>query len=188
MRGRELFTKFKFIISILVFIFRLLPRFLKQFLYELFSSVPTRIGVLLRYAVLKSQAEFIGDNVYIARYVVIKNAHKLNIGNNVSVHEFCYIDAQGGVNIGNDVSIAHRSSIISFDHQYHDKSISIKYNPLFVRKIIISNDVWIGAGVTVLKGITIDKHVIVAAGAVVLEDLPSNHIYGGIPARELKEI
>lgn len=188
MRGRDFFKIFKWIIFLLATLLGLLPRFFKIGLYEVCSSVPTRFGVLLRYIVLKSLLPSMGDNVYVARHVVIKNYDKLSVGHNVSLHEFCYIDALGEISIGDNVSIAHRSSLISFDHGYDDRNTPIKYNPLCAGKITIENDVWIGAGVTILKDVLISERVIVAAGAVVLNDLVSNHIYGGIPARKLKGI
>lgn len=188
MHGRDLFKIFKVVIWLMATILRPFPSFIKASLYEVFSIVPTRFGVLLRYVVLKSLLPYMGDNVYIARHVIIKNYQKLTIGSNVSIHEFCYLDALGEICIGNDVSIAHRSSIISFDHGYDDSNIAIKYNPLHAGRVTISNDVWIGAGVTILKDVLINERTVVAAGAVVRNDLVSNHIYGGIPARELKEI
>lgn len=188
MRGRDFFKLFKWIIFLLAALLGFLPRFFRIGLYELCSTLPTRFGIFIRYIVLKSLLPSMGDNVYVARHVVIKNYDKLRIGNNTSIHEFCYLDAFGEISIGDHVSIAHRSSIISFDHGYDDGHLPIKYNPLCAGKINISNDVWIGAGVTILKDVCINERVIVAAGAVVKNDLVSNHIYGGVPARKLKEI
>ncbi|MFM5651707.1 hypothetical protein ACET76_05575 [Aeromonas caviae] len=188
MRGRDIFKLLKWIVFLFVVLLNIFPRFFKIGLYEVCSIIPTRFGVFLRYIVLKSLLPSMGDNVYVARHVVIKNYDKLSLGNNVSLHEFCYVDAFGEISIGDDVSIAHRSSIISFDHGYTDNNTPIKYNPLCPGKITISKDVWIGAGVTILKNVCINERVIVAAGAVVLNDLVSNHIYGGVPARKLKEI
>lgn len=54
--------------------------------------------------------------------------------------------------------------------------------------VVIGNDVWIGAHVTVLPGVTIGDNVVVAAGAVVTKDVPSNSIVGGVPARILRHL
>ncbi|EGR4429389.1 acyltransferase [Vibrio cholerae] len=188
MRGRDIFKKLKKIIILCSLVFRIFPKFLNVFLYELFSLLPTRVGALLRYLVLKSLVKSIGDNVYIGRHVVIKNYERLTIGSNVSIHEFCYLDAFGDIFIGNNVSIAHRSSLLSFDHQYNEKSIPIKYNNLIPGYINVSDDVWIGAGVVILKNTNIESRVIIAAGAVAFGELKTNHIYGGVPVKIIKEI
>ena len=54
--------------------------------------------------------------------------------------------------------------------------------------IHIGSKVWIGAGVIVTKGVTIGDNSVIAAGAVVTHDIPSNVIAAGVPARILKEI
>lgn len=188
MAGRKLYFFFEPILLVLVFFIRLLPYGFRCALYNFSVSIPSYIGTALRFVFLKSVLKSVGKNVYVGRYVIIKNFKNLSVGNNVSLHEFCYIDALGEISIGDNVSIAHRSSLISFDHGYDDSNTPIKYNPLCAGKITIENDVWIGAGVTILKDVLISQRVIVAAGAVVLNDLVSNHIYGGIPARKLKGI
>ncbi|MNG87792.1 Galactoside O-acetyltransferase [compost metagenome] len=188
MNGRKIYFLFEPMLLILVFLIKILPYGFRCALYNFSVFIPSYIGAALRFIFLKSALKSVGKNVYVGRYVIIKNFKNLKIGDNVSLHEFCYIDALGEISIGDNVSIAHRSSIISFDHGYDDNNIPIKYNPLCAGKITISNDVWIGAGVTILKDVLINERVIVAAGAVVLNDLVSNHIYGGVPARKLKGI
>ena len=55
-------------------------------------------------------------------------------------------------------------------------------------EIRIGNDVWLGANVTILPGVTIGDNVIVGAGAVVTKDIPDNSLAVGVPARVVKEI
>ena len=59
---------------------------------------------------------------------------------------------------------------------------------LYPAPIHIGRKVWIGAGVIITKGVTIGDNSIVAAGAVVTHDIPSNVIAAGVPARILREI
>lgn len=54
--------------------------------------------------------------------------------------------------------------------------------------IKIGNDVWIGGNSTILPGVTIGDNVVVAAGAVVTKDVPSNCLVGGVPARVIREL
>ena len=60
-------------------------------------------------------------------------------------------------------------------------------SPLDDLPVIISNDVWLGAGCTILKGVTIGEGAIVAAGALVLKDVPPFSIVGGVPSKVIKE-
>lgn len=54
--------------------------------------------------------------------------------------------------------------------------------------VLIGDDVWIGGNVTILPGVTVDSNVVVAAGAVVTKDVPSNCLVGGVPARVMKRL
>jgi acetyltransferase-like isoleucine patch superfamily enzyme len=109
----------------------------------------------------------------------------LRIGQFVSIHRWCYIDAVGDITIGNDVSIAHSSSILSFDHTWADASRPIRDNPIRLAPVNIANDVWIGCGVRILAGVSIGQRCIVAAGAVVVNDVPNGTVAGGVPARRI---
>ena len=53
--------------------------------------------------------------------------------------------------------------------------------------VIIEGDNWIGANVTILKGVKIGEGAIIAAGSVVTKDIPAYEIWGGVPARFLKK-
>jgi acetyltransferase-like isoleucine patch superfamily enzyme len=129
-----------------------------------------------------------GVNVYISRFVILKNIEKISFGDNVSIHEFSYLDGLGGIFIGDNVSIAHNASIISFEHTYDLLEFPIKYNPLITKSIEIADDVWIGCGVRILGGTLIGSRTIVAAGSVVKGQLTNNSIYAGVPAKLKKSI
>jgi acetyltransferase-like isoleucine patch superfamily enzyme len=59
---------------------------------------------------------------------------------------------------------------------------------LDLKSIHIGKNVWLGAGAIILPGVTVGENSIVAAGAVVTKDVPSNTIVGGVPARVIKKI
>lgn len=179
-------------VDILIYMIRplsfFIPRFIFIFLLNLSSIIPTSIGVLLRYILIKMIIVDSGSNIYIGRFVTIKNFDKIKVGNNVSIHECCYIDAFGGLEIGNDVSIAHNSSLISFEHGFENVDKAIKYNSIIPIPIKIASDVWIGCGVRILAGSDISSRSVMAAGSVVKGKLLSNKIYAGVPAKPKKSI
>lgn len=188
MAGRDTFKKYSTIINISVSIFRLVPKFIKIFIWDsikLFSQLPF-IG--LRFIILKSLCKSCGDNIRIGANVTILNWDKISLGSNVSVHDNCYIDGAGGLYIEENVSIAHNSSILSTNHSWDDSTVPIKYNPVIFGKVIIKNDVWVGCGCRILSNVEIGSRSIIAAGAVVTTNVKPNTIYGGIPAKFIKDI
>lgn len=56
------------------------------------------------------------------------------------------------------------------------------------RPIVIGNDVWIGAGSTILAGVTIGDHTVIGAGSVVKHDIPANVVAVGVPCRVMRQI
>lgn len=186
--GRNKFNKFHFIIKTLVFFFSLFGSKINYKLLCVFRRVGGKQGLLFRYVFLKNSANDVGINVAIHPGVYMFNVHKLTIGSNVSIHPMCYIESAGEVNIGNNVSIAHSTSLISTNHEWSDRSLPIKYNPISFSSITIKDDVWIACGVRILAGVVIQSRSIIAAGAVVNKNVLGNSIYGGVPAKLIKEL
>jgi acetyltransferase-like isoleucine patch superfamily enzyme len=186
--GRDTFLKVKMIINILIKINNILPFSLRVKLFDHHRMATGKKGIFIRYILLKTIAKECGDNVSIQPGVYIFNPQNLVIGNNVSIHPMCYIEAHGGVSIGNEVSIAHSTSILSVNHTWNRKDISIKYNDIEEEQISIGNDVWIGCGARILAGVTVNSRSIIAAGAVVSKEVLSNTIVGGVPAKKIKDI
>jgi len=102
------------------------------------------------------------------------------------MHPLCYIDAQGDITIGNDVSIAHNTSILSFEHDYSDTTKPIAAGPCIPKKIVIEDNIWIGAGVRILGGVRIGTGSVIGAAAVVTKDIPPMSVAVGVPARVIK--
>ena len=94
------------------------------------------------------------------------------------------------IKIGNKIMFGPNVSIMGGDHnitqigQYmYDIKQKLPENDL---PITIEDDVWIGTGAIILKGVTIKKGSVVAAGAIVTKDVPEFSIVAGIPARVIK--
>lgn len=184
--GREKFDRYSGIVKFYCILLSIIPKFLRSILWDASRPFGGIIALSTRYALLKCDAISVGKAVYIGRNVTILNSNLISIGNNVSIHENSYIDAKGGCKIGSNVSIAHASSILTFDHTWDDHENPIKYNPITIANVEIDDDVWIGAGVRILRGVKIGTRSIIAAGAVVRSDVSDWSIYGGVPAKKIK--
>lgn len=186
--GREKFNKYKVVINSLVKIIAVFPRFIRVFIWDVSSRYSQVVFVGLRYIILKSLIKTCGDNVKIGPNVQIIEWQNLSIGDNVSIHANSYIDATGNILINDNVSIAHNSTILSSNHTWDNLEVPIKYNAMFNEEVIIETDVWIGCGCRILAGVHISKRSVVAAGAVVVKNIESNSIVGGVPAKLIKKI
>ncbi len=185
-RGREQFAKYKKIINMLVHFYKLFPQKIRKKMLVKQRNCRGVLGIVKRYAILKTLARSIGDNVCIGEGVFILSPENLSMGNNVSIHPMCYIDATGSIDIGNDVSIAHGVTIMSSTHNYADSNIPIKDQEVDKKRTLICDNVWIGAKAVVLYGNTINSGSVVAAGAIVTKDVQKNSIVAGVPAKEMK--
>lgn len=108
----------------------------------------------------------------------------ITIGKNVFINSGCRFQDQGGIFIGDDALIGHNAVLATLNHG----SAPDKRKDLYPAPIIIGKNVWIGANVTILPGVTIGNNAIIAAGAVVTKDVPANTVVGGVPAKFIKEL
>lgn len=107
----------------------------------------------------------IGQNTYINRYTFLDATHSLVIGKNCAIGPHCYIT----------------------DHDHgSDLSFPPLHQPMISHPTSIGDSVWIGANVTVLKGVTIGSEAIIGAGSVVTKDIEPKAVAVGIPAKVIK--
>jgi acetyltransferase-like isoleucine patch superfamily enzyme len=106
------------------------------------------------------------------------------IGKNVFINHACSFLDLGGITIEDDVLIGPRVNLVTENHPtdpHNRKS-------LLCQAIVIKRNAWIGAGATILPGVTVGENAVVAAGSVVTKDVPNNTLVAGIPARFVKHI
>jgi acetyltransferase-like isoleucine patch superfamily enzyme len=143
----------------------------------------------------------IGDRSCVRGILVVdRDDGKINIGKNSYIGENTRIWSAIGIKIGDYVNIAHNCNI--FDNDTHPidylqrredvENIIFKgkrknYDTLKRSPIVIEDDVWIGCNVSIMKGVHIGKGAIVAAGSVVVSDVPSWTLVAGIPAKIKKK-
>jgi len=158
-------------------------------LFEQSRNLRGKIGLGIRYALLKSISFRCGDNVAIYPGVYIFHPQNLSVGNNVSIHPMCYIECgiiPEGVYIGDDVSMAHGTTVMASSHTYTDINEKIKNQEVVYKNVQIGDDVWIGAKATVLAGTTVASGCVIGANSVVTKDTEEKGVYVGAPAKRIK--
>lgn len=132
----------------------------------------------------------IGNNVTIGYRITfdVSNSGTLSIGNQTTLTQDIIISSNQHVEIGNNVLVAEHVSIRDSDHGTEKASL-INSQELISSPIQIKDDVWIGAGVRVLKGSIINTGCVIAANSVVLSKNKTSdyHIYGGTPIKKIGE-
>lgn len=108
----------------------------------------------------------------------------IQLGKHVFINHACSFLDMGGITIEDHVLIGPRVNLVTENHPLHPAS----RRALVTKPILIKRNAWLGAGVTILPGVTIGENAVVAAGAVVSKDVPDNTIAAGIPARIIKTI
>lgn len=117
---------------------------------------------------------------------VVRNAGVgITVGPNTAIGMFNVLLGQGGIEIGKDVLIGPHVTVVSENHIHSALDRPIRLQGEDRGRVLIGDDVWIGAGATVLANVRIGRGAIVAAGAVVASDVPEYEIYGGVPARHI---
>ncbi|MEA5260984.1 DapH/DapD/GlmU-related protein [Arcicella aquatica] len=108
----------------------------------------------------------------------------ITIGKNVFINHACSFLDMGGITIEDNVLIGPKVNLITENHPLNPND----RKSLICKPILIKYNAWIGGGATILPGVTVGENSVVAAGAVVTADVPSNTVVGGIPAKFIKNI
>ncbi|MDE5808192.1 MAG: galactoside O-acetyltransferase [Muribaculaceae bacterium] len=108
--------------------------------------------------------------------------HMVEIGKNVIIMPGCLMMSAGGIKIGEGTMIAANVQLISNNHDLYDRQV------ITCKPVHIGKNVWIGAGATILPGVTIGDNAVVGAASVVTKDVAADTIVAGNPARFIKSI
>lgn len=129
----------------------------------------------------------IGDHGFILRgSMLYPYGGSIRIGKNVGINPYCVIYGHGGVSIGDDVMMGTSCVIVPANHVTTRTDIPMNQQGMTCKGITIGNDVWLGARTVILDGVAIGDGAIVAAGAVVVNDVPSKAVVAGVPARTIR--
>ncbi|MGF7046849.1 acetyltransferase-like isoleucine patch superfamily enzyme [Paenibacillus sp. DS2015] len=124
----------------------------------------------------------IGDKVMLydkVNFYLDQPGAEIVIGNRTYINRRTEIMSKASVKIGNDCAISW--DVVITDTDYHHIVGTVSTQPIF-----IGDEVWIGCKSTILKGVTIGKGAVVAAGSVVTKDVEPYTLVGGIPAKVIK--
>jgi maltose O-acetyltransferase len=162
------------------------------FYYSILRFLPSnstcKTCVRARRFFVKYIFNFVGCNVNIASGVRFGSGKKISIGNNSGIGENSYLVAMASITIGDDVMIAPEVMILTGGHEYNNPELLLRNHPSIAAPIKIGNDCWISARVIILPGVSITDRVIIAAGSIVTNSITESGIYGGNPARKIKDI
>ena len=130
---------------------------------------------------------WLGRRSVIESYCCINNAvGDVTIGDYTRIGIHCTVI--GPVCIGHHVNLAQGITVTALNHNFADTNRRIDEQGISTRPVVIGDDVWIGANAVILPGVTIGRHVVVAAGAVVTKDVPDSCVVAGIPAKVVKKL
>jgi acetyltransferase-like isoleucine patch superfamily enzyme len=111
---------------------------------------------------------------------------EVRIGDKTVIGQECTISAYQHVSIGEQCIIADRVMMIDFDHNVAEVERPIRAQGIYKRDVRVGNNVWIGYGAQILRGVSVGDNAIVGASAVVTKDVPANAVVAGAPARMIR--
>lgn len=124
----------------------------------------------------------IGEKSRVMPPVNVVRGNKVKIGRNVVIMNNSLFMAAGGITIDDDVMVAANVQLISNNHDLYDHQV------LTCKPVHLKRNCWIGAGATILPGVTVGENAVVAAGAVVTKNVEPNTVVGGNPVKIIRRL
>lgn len=125
-------------------------------------------------------------HVYIWPHCRFESLRNTVFGKYVFVNHHALFSTPMGMQVGSYVMIGPNCSFLGVDHDFGEWKKPMLFQKVLMKEIVIEDDVWIGANVTVLGGVRIGRGAVVGAGAVVTKDVPNYAIVGGVPAKLIR--
>lgn len=140
------------------------------------DEIRTRLSDIIGTEIDKSTVVFVPFYTNFGRHI--------RLGKNVFINHACSFLDLGGITIDDNVQIGPRVNLVTENHPVDPSN----RKTLDLNSIHIKRNVWIGAAATILPGVTIGENSIVAAGAVVRNNVEANTIVAGVPAKVIKKV
>lgn len=126
-----------------------------------------------------------GKNINIEKGADFGRGTGISIGDNSGIGVRCVV--RGPLEMGNDIMMGPDVQIMTGRHNTERTDIPMNQQGFLPdEKVTIKDDVWIGARVIIMPGVTIGKGTIIGAGAVVTKDVPDYAVVAGVPAKVIK--
>lgn len=162
---------------------RVLKNILNSCIGTFVTSLPNEgLFCRMRLRYWRRQGYIFADDCLIFRNVYFIGLVQMGHGSSISNNSFLNGGIEG-IFIGNDVMIAPNCVLVAFDHGMHNLEIPMSKQDWIYAKVVIEDDVWIGANCTITKGVHIGKGSIVGSNSVVTKDVAPYSIVGGVPAK-----
>jgi acetyltransferase-like isoleucine patch superfamily enzyme len=110
----------------------------------------------------------------------------VEIGAKSVLGQECTISAYQRVSIGRECVIADRVMMIDFDHGVTEVERPVRLQGIYKRDVRVGNNVWIGYGACILRGVTVGDNAVIGTNAVVTRDVPPNAVVAGVPAKVIR--
>jgi acetyltransferase-like isoleucine patch superfamily enzyme len=112
----------------------------------------------------------------------------IHLGRRTFLGEGSVMRGQGGILVGDNVLFGPRTQVLAVDHVFTDPNQPIMDQGITAQGIVIEDNCWIGAGATILDGVTIGRGSCIGAGAVVTKSVPPHSLAVGVPARVIRDL
>lgn len=185
-------------------------KLLFQIYISILSSIPTEIGIRLRYlayrplfkrvdgrfsidsgvTILGFENIILGKNVTFMKssYIYAHDGGILNIGDDFTINSNSQLGASfGKIVIGNRCAIASNCVLRASNHNFENSNIPFRNQGHTYGQIIIEDDIWISSNCVITANTKIGKSSIIGAGAVVTKDVEAYSVMGGVPAKLIRK-
>ncbi|HEX7034935.1 MAG TPA: acyltransferase [Pseudomonadales bacterium] len=156
---------------------------LKNIALSLVIMVPGRSGQWLRRKAYGARLKRLGEQTVMQVGFRVVNPENVEVGSHCNFADGVFITGGGGVTIGNWVGFGPDTKIWSVNHRFDDPDRPWLLQGWERKPVVIEDDVWLGANVFVMPGVTIGRGAIVSAGAVVSKSIPPYALVAGNPGR-----
>lgn len=156
----------------------------KELLYDFNHARPSQAGEML--ALLGQLLGAMGEGCWIEPPLYVNWGSRITLGDHVYANTGLTVIDDTFVTIGSHVMLGPRVTISAASHPVDPELRRQAYQ--YDLPVVLEENVWVGAGVTILPGVTIGKNSVIGAGSVVDRDIPPDVVAAGVPCRVLREI
>ena len=144
-----------------------------------------KIARKIRYAICRRCFARCGEDVNVESRAFFYSGAQISVGTHSGLGLRSRL--HGTITIGDHVMMGEDVLILTRNHRFDAIDIPMDLQGLQEeRPVVIGDDVWIGARVTILPGVNVGNGAILAAGCIVTKDVPPKAIVGGNPARVIR--